>query len=281
MRKSKKYKKYHASEFNQIIKMVDNNYLDNALVKYQEYFKKYPDDYLAYSWYLILLLKLNKLSEVSDGLKKVDFDLIDDHLTRETYILVQIELYIHLLDFQKAYDILMDNKQVFIDRDWSFSCTELFLRKQLGILTENDYQRNGYLVSQIIEYSEERFFEHISKHQYFDCNDNVCQFEENFPLMDFYNKIKELISTANKINKGCLSQSYLFKYDCNGRVNGKMVDYIEVITLHETNEIITMYPYRNKENRDSIDLTPIIEELPKVKRISQIDKFNQRYSKNS
>ena len=56
---------------------------------------------------------------------------------------------------------MFHNKQVFIDRDWSFSCTELFLRKQLGILTENDYQRNGYLVSQIIEYSEERFFEHI------------------------------------------------------------------------------------------------------------------------
>ena len=38
-----------------------------------------------------------------------------------------------------------------------------------------------------------------------------------------------------------------------------------------------IYPYENKEKVSCLDLTPINEEKYKVKRISQIEKFNQRY----
>lgn len=83
------------------------------------------------------------------------------------------------------------------------------------------------------------------------------------------------------MNIGIINNRYLFRYEFNGRCDGKIADYIEVITLHSTHEIITMYPYHSNERIECIDVTPSIEdELPKVKRKSQIDKFNQRYSKN-
>ena len=39
--------------------------------------------------------------------------------------------------------------------------------------------------------------------------------------------------------------------------NSTTVDYIKVITLQDTNEIITMFPCKNIENFPSIDITPL------------------------
>ena len=45
--------------------------------------------------------------------------------------------------------------------------------------------------------------------------------------------------------------------------------------------MITVYPYENKENCLFIDLNYMNtrkEEVPKVKRLSQIEKFNNKYN---
>ena len=88
-----------------------------------------------------------------------------------------------------------------------------------------------------------------------------------------------ILKNKNKVYNGSICCKHIFKYELCGHVDGKLVDFFEVVTLKDTNEIITMYPYKNKEKRECIDLTPVVKEEPKVKRLSQIDKFNQRYSK--
>ena len=82
---------------------------------------------------------------------------------------------------------------------------------------------------------------------------------------------------------GPFKNIYVFKYDHNGIYNGKSLDYFEIITLQDSNDIITMYPFDNKNGFPYIDITPKIEvedDYRKVKRMSQIEKFNQRYFKN-
>ena len=88
-----------------------------------------------------------------------------------------------------------------------------------------------------------------------------------------------LSNTYRYIESG-ITDSYIFKYLANGYVNNKLVDYLEVITLQNSNDIITMYPYENRERREYIDITPEIEfSTLKHQRVSQIDKFNARYGK--
>jgi hypothetical protein len=83
---------------------------------------------------------------------------------------------------------------------------------------------------------------------------------------------------------GIFKNFYIFKYDyCGMLSDGKTkTDYFKVITLQHSNEILTMYPVSNDFKTPFIDITPIQEEdcsNKLVKRMSQIDKFNQRYGK--
>ena len=88
-----------------------------------------------------------------------------------------------------------------------------------------------------------------------------------------------MLAIDMKRNKGFITNSYIFKYDSNGRIDNKLVDFLIVIALYDSNDIITMYPYKNREKVEFYDLNPEldIEESPKLKRVSQIAKFNQRY----
>jgi len=84
---------------------------------------------------------------------------------------------------------------------------------------------------------------------------------------------------GRKMFSGNFKNSYIFKYENCGIQGEKTLNYIRVIALQDSDEIITMYPYENIANLKYIDITPRIKEPSKqlVKRMSQIDKFNQRY----
>ena len=73
---------------------------------------------------------------------------------------------------------------------------------------------------------------------------------------------------------------YIFKYDKCGVTNGRVSDYFLVITFHNTNKYISMYPCNSSSNFNYVDLNYLkIPSTSNVKRLSQIDKFNMRYKK--
>ena len=78
---------------------------------------------------------------------------------------------------------------------------------------------------------------------------------------------------------GFVDNTYVYKYDCCGRVDGKVVDYFKVVCLHGTKNIITMYPIKKDHNLPCVDLNYLKENAKEIKLTSQIDKFNQRYAK--
>lgn len=57
-----------------------------------------------------------------------------------------------------------------------------------------------------------------------------------------------------------------------------MFDYFKVVTFRHFNDIITMYPYLNKERSSYTDIIPSITEVDgsRLKRMIQIDKFDQK-----
>ena len=98
-------------------------------------------------------------------------------------------------------------------------------------------------------------------------------------MEEIYYKLRQMLPNDKCIYHSIFDSMHVIKYDNNGHVNSKLVDYFAVITVIGTNDIITMYPFDNKSRSYALDLTPTTD-VSKVKKISQIDKFNQRYGKN-
>ena len=71
---------------------------------------------------------------------------------------------------------------------------------------------------------------------------------------------------------------YVFRYDECGTSKKGPVDYIKVFTFNDTNDFITMYPCKDVERLSYVDLNYMRKvNNTKVKRRSQIDKFNKRF----
>lgn len=276
-----KYKYYHEGNFKRILKLISDNYFNNALVELDKYLETYPNDVCAHAYYAELLIRMGNFEEAESILNNIDVDTVYNKTILDYIIMLKVKLYSCIKEYQKAYELFSENIAVFKTR-FGADRTDLFFRRKLNLLTVSDLGNTGYLVSQLVNYSEENCLDHLVKHLYNIDNDNSCQFVETFPLKEFYYQMREMLPLdgENKVYNSIIDNSYVFKYEHNGKVDGKWVDYIQVVTIGGSNDIITMYPYENRERIPAIDLTPKVEELPKVKRMSQIDKFNQRYYKN-
>lgn len=273
-----KKKKFHENYFKKIIKLSEEYRLQEAIVEFQKYINNYPNDLDAYVFYADTLIKANRLEEAEIILKEAS-KLPGTDLSKEDFILIKIKLLSVQNKYKECYELFKNNMAIFYKRNWSIDSVLIFLKKKLGL--PNDYKGeklDHYIFSQIVSYDKERSLEHIKKY-HTHLNENIVWFNPEFPLSDMFSKVQERLSSDNKMIKDIISDIYLFKYSGNGHIKTKLVDYFAVITLRDSNEIITMYPCENKGQNPFIDLTPIMEDSPKLKRVSQIDKFNLRYNK--
>ena len=83
-----------------------------------------------------------------------------------------------------------------------------------------------------------------------------------------------------RICLGLYDDMYVFKYDSCGKDNYKIVNYFKVICFEGTSQIITMYPASDCEKLPYIDLNYMKtkEDTPKIKVLTQREKFNTRYN---
>lgn len=115
---------------------------------------------------------------------------------------------------------------------------------------------------------------------------NPNLFTPNTDVLKITEEIKKYLLSDKRIYPDFIDDVYIFKYDNCGTVNQKSVNYFKVICFHNTKNIITMCPVNDNLNIPYIDLNYLNQENiqeqsnPKVKRLSQIEKFNQRYKHN-
>lgn len=280
------YKYYHHSDLKQIIKIVVAKKFEQAKVELDAYVEKYPNDFRAYPYYIDLLIKLNELNLAEEKLSIME-TLVNKRIDSILKIEMVKRLKIKLLSFsgryEECYTLLKENQTLLFNVDIAYQELLFFLEDRLG-LRDLNYTSDSYLHKQIIDYSDERFLEHVGKHQYGSCLEAGSSiFAEDFPLKEIHFKLKEMLPLDElKRNNGLIDNFYTFRYDYCGRCDGKLVNYFRLVTLNGSNQFITMYPYENDENCRYLDLNYMrVEkvESPKVKRMSQIEKFNQRYGK--
>lgn len=278
-------------------KAVDHGNVNpfTAINMFQNYIQKYPDDYNSYCYYANLLILIGKVDEAESVLDKMlklkEENTKYQNLDRRNYYLtndilwVKLRLLVYQNKYQELYQFITDNyKRIFNNTDFHVYKTILFCKKHLGILSKDDLMSVDYSQQQIVNYSEANLLNHLLRHDA-DYNrdndkDNEAIFMSDIDISDLINKVKPYLLNASRLYMGFIDDTYIFKYDACGKDGNKTVDFFKVVCLHDTTDILTMYPEDGLNYFPYIDINHLRDSNNiKVKKRSQIDKFNQRYNK--
>ncbi len=272
---------FNEYEFKKAFKLTDTDLIKSTSM-YEEYLRKYPKDYSTYPFYASNLISLGRLEEAEQVIEEVERKSKRDSkfcgLTK-TYPLFKKTLFFvktRLLAYQKKYDELyefcMMNRKLLSGDSILF-----YAKSKLGMIDLSQRDCNSYLYRQIVRYEEEDFLDHVKKHMS-DCRDSVSVFDKDFSFNEVLGEIKKHIPSDKKTLIGLYENAYYFRYDNCGQCDYKSVNFIKVICFDDTGDIITMYPCSEGENFPFVDLNYMRgKETEKVKKISQIDKFNRRF----
>lgn len=267
--------KYDIKLRKDIIKIASQNKLEEASIKFKKYLKIYPNDVIAYCYYVDTLIKLGKFEKVEKILNKIDENFWGDFSFPK---LLKAKLLCCKGKYAECLDYTRENIELLKEFGRLPECL-IFLKKNLGLLTEKDYKEEKYISKQIIDYEEERALEHIYLRHYKQKDEFNAEFISGFPLKEIYYELRKSMPKEGIIYKDYITCKILFRYEKCGYIDNRVVDYFEVVVLNGTNDIITMYPYKNEEGRLYTDLTPKeVENCPSKRSLSQIDKFNQKYN---
>ncbi|MBR1413585.1 MAG: hypothetical protein IJ574_02835 [Bacilli bacterium] len=289
---AKYFNKYELEQA--IVPIQFNPSLSIALL--DSYISKYPKDYPAYLYKAIALIRINKLEEAIAIVNYIEKKLSSDNIKINNYkkdlnkyrILHLNLLYLFFTEqYDELYKYYKDNIVDIKKMNEAFNEDTSILLFTSKVKTNrinpnrNDY---SYLFRQTIEYQEEDFLKHLERHLADKSINqdlkNTSLFVEEFPIQEVLKEVKKNINSNNKLLDD-LGDTYVFKYDGCGRHNYKLEDYFKIVCMANTTNIITMYPSNLCENLPYIDLNylnQVIENQPKVKRLSQVDKFKMKYN---
>ena len=261
-------------------------YPRESVSEYKKAIKRRPQDQNMKINYIKTLILLGKFDQAEKMIYQLEdmFDYAEEYHFNEAYIeylnnqivSLKTQLYIYQGRNQELFELFETNKEEFkhIEKDVKY-----YILKLQGKLTYEVDRKSEYFVRQIFEYDEDDFRHHMKKHVYGGRSDN--QFNEDFPVDDVIEMVKERIPSDFRLNPAFYTNAYYFKYDRCGNDHGEETDYFKVITLNNTNHILNMLPVSGVENYPFIDLNELNKQeevKPYVKKISQIDRFNRRYN---
>lgn len=246
---------------------------------YKIYLENYPYDLTANLKFADLLVKLGSLEEaktILENAKKI-YGYPENYSTYIKHIFLKILCAEG--KYKDAYIFI--RKHLELIEDEKISVSLLFICKQINV--EINFNKDTYLIRQIKNYNENAFFEHITKHKIVSEYENGFAFLEDFPIKDVYYQIRNLLPHENRILNAIHIDFYYFKYNNCGYRKDRNTDYFTAVVLHDTNNVITMYPSPVEEvAMGFIDLNPYFkkeEEYTRTRKMSQIEKFNRKYNK--
>ena len=283
---------FNKSEFEYAKKNVVSNPLE-AKRRFEDYFEKYPKDYLSYSYYINCLIKLNLLDEAEkiynyvNNLIQKDSNFLTIECKSNKFQYDMIYTKLRLLTFRgkikEAYYFIINNQDKI--KEDVYKPLLLYCKTKLNILVDENIQHHKYIINQIYHYQENNSQNHVKKHLYdYTINEYTFDkaiFNEDFPVEMIITEIRKYIPNNKRINKDYIYNSYVFKYDKCGVSHSEITDYFVVDVFNNTDNIITIYPVINAtSNPYIIDLNYLKskdEDTGKVKIKSQIEKFKEKY----
>ena len=129
----------------------------------------------------------------------------------------------------------------------------------------------NYMESQIFSYTKEKAIEHIIDHH--KGINKACLFDEDFEVEKMIDIAAEILDEDKKI-----CDEVLDRYVISSNSIGYNSDHnfaIMVLTIPNTKQVVNMFPRKiNLDNENKQEL-----QSKKIKRMSQIEKFNKRFNK--
>ena len=278
--------------FNKAFEIADSNPIESK-ARYEEYLKEYSNDYSAYPYYVYVLITLGEFEKAEKVLDYVERAYVSDpsftYKTRKIKLLKnnifcdRLKILSYTGRYSLMYKMCVENPDMIKELD--INAVDFYAKKKCGLLDRMSRNKHSYLFKQILEYSESEFLEHVKhhlmEHSYDSDTPGESYFSLDFPLDDVILEVKKYLLSDRRIYSGYYQDIYVFKYDGCGRTNNKSVDFFSVIVFHDTMDIITMFPTLEGKNLPYIDLNYMTynNKNTKVRRMSQIDKFNARFEK--
>ena len=291
---SKKTKTYHKNRITcnrkesiKIYKSIENDPY-SAVKKYEEYIKRYPLDLLSRSYYALALVTIKEFDKAKKELGLLDlnnpkFKVSSSEVEHVKDILsfTAIKIHIHDKEFDKALELV--NKYPDCDTIGTIHSTvKFYCMYHLGMYKK--ITSFNYIFAQISDYSKHRLKEHLWKHinelsDLIANNDNMTLFCEGFPISKIIDELKNILPSIKdrSIYNGYIQDCYYFKYNCCGKADENDTDYFAVVTFHDSDNIITMYPSNDHLGKKITDLNYLRKNKDNTKKLSQIDKFNKKY----
>ena len=264
----------------------------NAKKLYELYFQKYPDDSITYLYYAMLLITLNEINKAEAIVNEIE-DLAknnelvfksENKLSKFNRTLIYAKL--KVLSYKSKYaELLYYYLSHFEEiKDEKLAILPFYCRSKLGMLESTNRENNLYVYRQIIQYKISDFYDHIQKHLADYNNEqkkiNKSIFSVDFDVDQVISEVNKHIPSAKRVFPTFITDNYLFRFDSCGRENYKNTDFFEVVTFHNSNKMVTMFPTRYYKNIDFVDLNYLKneQEVPYIRTRKQIDKFNQKYN---
>lgn len=193
-------------------------------------------------------------------------------------------LYVYMNKYEKALNLIPYLYQDQLIKGHSILITELYLKKALGIpIKFKKGSRSDYVKEQILNYDEQKFEEHINVHivnENNESDDTHSKYKENINLKYLIECVKEGLKTSKKANVEDIFEIHYFYIPNIGVYKNETCNYLKVLIVPNTLDIITMYPDRNIEyeyNMLKCDYDKLYKK-ENQKILSRIDKFNKKYN---
>lgn len=227
------------NHFRQIETLYKNRKYEKAKEELNNFLNKYPTDNLGWHYYAKILMQEGNYE---NALLILETNNPEENLMMQ---IDRIKCFIELGQFEESYRLA--SALVNIARN---SFTKEFLRKtiiysltklqqlQLLSLTNLNYSEN-----QILDYSKQLALQYIKK-----TNDYNHLYNKEIDIEKLFEEVEPLLETSICLpNTGTLSDTYLFGYPRIGFSNGKDLNILKVITIHNTHNILTMQPTFQKK----------------------------------
>ncbi len=280
------YKKMNYKEIN-FHKKIQELLKEQKYVKVEKYLRNYfnktnNDNKNEY----LLLSFVQSLRENEKFEEAIDVAIPMLYSKNRNYFLYELILiYISLNEIEEAYKYfcLLKNEDEKIQEKFGndFDVIKNFLATKLYTLDPIKYEKYHYFKMNPINLDVT--IDHIiNEHSFENHPIESSYFNSNINIYELVNKINQkLLNDDLKQSIKDVSKYYYFKLNQNIGIseNKKNCNTILVIATWD-NDILTMYPVHNIEN-SKLNLFHEQEEensLTKVKRKSQIEKFNQKYN---
>ena len=151
------------------------------------------------------------------------------------------------------------------------------MKKKLGIPFKT---KSNYAIEQINNFDKEKTIKHvINRHQ---TNiEGKSQFHSNININYLFEVLTENLKNSKKANIEEMLEVHYFAIS-NVGINNSVCNFVKVVVIPNTNNIISIYPVDNIYDSEftnlEYDRSKLVKEDNKVKSLSRIDKFKQKYN---